>query len=201
VTAYLPALLLLAATVAAWFIAPAATPQARVHLRFAAVLLAALSVSAPLSGPIREGIALLVLPLALAVLVLAAFAAWVRPLPPAPAATGLVAVCICALAAVLFGAPALSIAPCVVAAGILATLTSKRLASAPLPALQGMTSASAFFAAASAAALGSVASAVPLFAAAGLLGFSLAIARSDAAIEKRSRRDASGRAVGPAGHR
>ena len=195
---YLPALLLLAVTIGSWFVAPAALPKARVHLRFASVLFAALAASAPLPLAAQLSIALFVLPLALAVLALAALAATAQPLPPAGAALILVAVCMAAFGAIFLGRPALALAPAVLAAGAIALLALKRLRTAHLAAVQAMTGAAAFLCAASAVAFGDIAVSAPLFVAAGLLGMSLALARSGAGVEDRAGRDQRGVAIGRA---
>ena len=105
------ALLLFASCLAAWLVASGARPAARVHLRFAAVLFAALAVAVLAITPAAAAIALLVLPIGSGVLVLASRAAMARPLEAALAAALLAAVSLAGLGAAVTGWTALALAP------------------------------------------------------------------------------------------
>ncbi len=183
-------LLLLAASLAAWLVASGARPAARVHIRFAAMLFTALAVAALAIGPAVPAIALLVLPIGSCVLLLGAAAALTRPLEPALAAALLAMVSLAALAAAVTGWMALALAPaavCAIVLGVLAAKSRDRFG-----ALQGVASALCFLGAASAIALEGAGTALILFCGAGLLGLTLALARSGAAVEERAGRDLRG---------
>lgn len=188
-------LLLLAAAVASWLIAAGARPAARVHIRFATILFAALAAAAFAVARAAPAIALLVLPIGLSVLALAAAAARTRPLDAALAAALLAAVSLAALASAMLDLTALALAPsalCALAIGVLGARGEDRLA-----AFQGIASALCFAAGASAFALEGAGVALILFCAAGLLGLALALSRSVPAVEERSGRDLrAGLAIG-----
>lgn len=186
------AILALSACVS-WFVAAGARPAARVYLRFALVLLAALPVAAvvaPSSGP---AITLLVLPLATTILALATATGFARAPEVGIAAALLAAVSLLALAAALTGLAAPSLAPTLAAAVAMGILCVKHRSGTP--ALQGLAAGFAFLGAASAFALDATGSAVQLFLAAGLLGVTLALSRSDSRVEQQARREA-GTAIG-----
>jgi len=181
------ALLLFASCLAAWLVASGARPAARVHLRFAAVLFAALAVAVLAITPAAAAIALLVLPIGSGVLVLAARAAMARPLEAALAAALLAAVSLAGLGAAVTGWTALALAPtalCAGAVGVLAAKSADRLG-----AVQGIAAALCLLGAASAFALEGADAALTLFCAAGLLGVTLALSRSGPAVEERTGRD------------
>ncbi|MEI9991077.1 MAG: hypothetical protein WDM86_13655 [Rhizomicrobium sp.] len=187
-------LLLLASSLAAWLVASGARPPARVHIRFAAILFAALGVASLAVEAAAPAIALLVLPIGSSVLVLGAAAARTRPLEPALAAALLAAVSLAALAAAVTGMAALSLAPaalCAVAIGVLGVRSADRLG-----AFQGVAASMCFLGAASAFALEGAGAALTLFCAAGLLGLALALSRSGAVVEERTGRDLRGVAIG-----
>ncbi|MEJ0026960.1 MAG: hypothetical protein WDN01_13115 [Rhizomicrobium sp.] len=187
-------MLLLASTLAAWLVAAGARPPARVHIRFAAILFAALGVASLAAQPAAPAIALLVLPIGLSVLVLGAAAARAKPLEPTLAASLLAAVSLAALAAAVTGMAALSLGPSAlgaVAIGVLGARSGDRLA-----VVQGVAAAFCFLGAASAFALADAGPELTLFCAAGLLGLALALSRSGAAVEERTGRDLRGFAIG-----
>ncbi|MEJ0042948.1 MAG: hypothetical protein WDM81_12410 [Rhizomicrobium sp.] len=187
-------LLLLASSLAAWLVAAGARPPARVHVRFAAVLFAALGVASLVAQSAVPAIALLVLPIGLSVLGLGTAAARTRPLEPALAASLLAAVSLAALAAAVTGLTALSLAPSAlgaVAIGMLGARAEDRLG-----VVQGVAAAFCFLGAASAFALADAGPELTLFCAAGLLGLALALSRSGAAVEERPGRDLRGLAIG-----
>ena len=107
------ALALFAASVGAWIITGPLPARARLYLRFAAVLLAAIAVSVPLA--ISGFVALFLLPLASASLMIAALARFAAPLPVLAASLALVASLIGGLGAMLWNAPMLALAPVTVA--------------------------------------------------------------------------------------
>ena len=181
--------LLLAATVAVWFVAAGARAAARLQIRFAAVLIAALTIAAAAMPIAAAAVALLVLPIAFGVLALAAAAGFARPLLAAPAALMLALCCLAGLAAAISGFAALSLAPAVLALVAIAAIFLRQFDAARPASLQGILSALCFLGAVSAFALEGTGAAMLLFAAAGLLGIALALARSDVAQEQRSGRD------------
>lgn len=95
------AALLFAACIGGWWLAASLKAPARLPLRFAAVLLAALAAAVPLA--IGGVVALLLLPLASVALALAALARFARPLAQLPATLALVAALACGLGALVSG--------------------------------------------------------------------------------------------------
>ena len=181
------ALLLFASSLAAWLVASAARPAARVHLRFAAVLFAALAVSVIAVPAAVPAITLLVLPIGSGVLVLAMLAATARPLEAALAAALLAVVSLAALGASITGWTALALAPAALCAGAVGLLAAR--GSDRLRVVQGIAGALCLLGAASAFALEGADAASTLFCAAGLLGLTLALSRSGAAVEEHTGRD------------
>ena len=181
--------LLLAATIAVWFVAAGARAAARLQIRFAAILIAALALAAAAIPAAAAAVALLVLPIALGVLALAAAAGFARPLLAAPAALVLALCCFSGLAAAVSGLAALSLAPSALALIAIAAIFLRQFDAARPASLQGILSALCFLGAVSAFALEGADAAMLLFAAAGLLGTALALARSDLAQEQRPGRD------------
>ena len=186
-----PAALLFAATLAVWFVAAGARAAARLQIRFAAILLAALAVAAvlPVAG---SAVALLVLPIAFGVLALAVAAGLTKPLPAASGAIVLALFCLGGMAAAVTGIAAFSLAPAALALGVMAVFFVRQFDAARIAALQGLLSLLCFLAAVSAFALEGVSSAMLLFTAAGLLGLTLALSRSDFTLEERPVRDLRG---------
>ncbi|HXC56538.1 MAG TPA: hypothetical protein VNU97_14665 [Rhizomicrobium sp.] len=194
------ALLLLAAAVAAWFVALGARAAVRVQLRFAAILLASPALPAFVLQPAAGTILLLVLPIGLSVLALACTAGFARALAPALAAGLLGAVSLAALAAALTGLAALALAPAALAAAAIFAVCVRPFDAARPASLQGMLSALSFLAAQSAFALDGAGAAPLLFTAAGLLGITLALSRSDVVVEESAGRDLRrGAAIGGRG--
>ena len=118
----LAALTLFLSTIAAWWLSRAAKAPARIPLRFAAVLFAALDVSWGLGllgiPELMPVVAMMALSLGGAALALCLFAALGRPLPPLTAVLGLMLALFAALAAPLAGSPLYALA-CVFIAGLL----------------------------------------------------------------------------------
>lgn len=107
------ALALFAASIGAWWIAGALPVQARLYLRFAAVLLAAIAAAVPLG--ISDETALFLLPLASASLMIAALARFAARLPVWVATLALVAGLIGGLSAMLWNFPLLALTQVMVA--------------------------------------------------------------------------------------
>jgi len=187
-------LLLLAACLAAWLVAAGARPRARVHLRFAAVLFAALAIAALGVEAAAPAIALLVLPIGSGVLVLGAAAGIGRPLEPALGASLLAVISLAALGATVSGLAALALGPAALCAGAIALLGGR--IPDRLGAFQAIAAALCLIGAASAVVWEGAGPALTLFCAAGLLGVALALARSGATIEESAGRDLRG-AIGP----
>jgi len=183
------AVLLLAATLAAWFVAGGARPAARLQIRFAGVLLAALGLSGAALPAAAPAIAVLVLPIALGVLALAAAAGLTKPLAAGLAALLLALASLGGLFAVVTGFAAFALAPAAAAIVALVFLFVRRFDGERLAPVQGALAALCFLAAVSDFAIEGAASGVSLFAAAGLLGLALALSRSDVVIEERPLRD------------
>jgi len=92
---------LFAAGVAAWILSAPLRAGARLYLRFAAVLFAALAVSVPLG--LSSAVIALLLPLAAGALMVASFVLFAAPLPPLAASIALTATLGCGFAAMLSG--------------------------------------------------------------------------------------------------
>ena len=187
------ALLLLATTVAVWFVAAGARAAARVQIRFAGVLFAALAAAALTAPMAAATVTLLVLPLALAVLALAGTAGFGKPVPPAVAAIVLGAVCLAGLGSAITGERTLSFVPVAAALLVLAVTFARQFDAARLASLQGMLSVLCLLGAAASFASEGAGRALLLFCAAGLLGLTLALSRSDLVVEERALRDLRGR--------
>jgi len=130
----LAAVALFGACVGAWILSAPLKASARLHLRFAAMLLSALAVGTVLA--LGDVAALLLLPLSAAALALAALARFARTPGPVTATAALVAGLACGLGALIsgFAMPALIVVIlsglCVIAAGLNAM--------AAIPALSGV---------------------------------------------------------------
>jgi hypothetical protein len=168
---------LLAVCIASWILAAPLRPGARANLRFAAMLLAAIAVAAPLP---RIGIvaALLVLPPASAALALASLARFSRKVPAAPASILLAASLAGGLGAVLSGTPMLAAAPAALAAIVITIVALQDLVF--LAALSGLALLAALFAFLHQGA----GPGMLLFAAVALLGLVRSSARSAFAVEQ-----------------
>lgn len=186
----LSATLLFIASLASWFVAAGARPAARVYLRFAAVLFAALAVAAAGPPVAAAAIALVVLPLGSVILALATATALTRPVEVSLAGALLAAVSLCALAAAVTNISALSLTPTLFAALAMGILSVKHRSGTQ--ALQGVAACLCFLGAASAFAFEGTRPALLLFAAAALLGLTLALSRSGADVEERTGRDLRG---------
>ena len=105
--------LLFAASVGAWALSAPCRATARLYLRFAAMLFAALALSAPLG--LLGTVALFLLPLGTCALMIAAFARFAFVLPVFAASLALIAGLFCGLAAMLWGAVMLAVLPVILA--------------------------------------------------------------------------------------
>lgn len=181
--------LLFASAFAVWFVAAGARPAARLHIRFAGVLLAALALASAVVPLAASAVALLVLPIALGMLALAAIAGFAKPLAAGLAALLLALACLGGVGAALTGWAALSLAPAAAAIAATAVAFARRFDAARIASLQGLLAALCFLGAVSSFALDGAGAALHLFCAAGLLGQTLALARSDVAVEERAVRD------------
>jgi hypothetical protein len=108
------ALVLFAASVGAWWMTGTLPAMARLYLRFAAMLLAAIAVSVPFG--ISDAAALFLLPLAAASLMIAALARFAAHLPVWVATLALVASLVGGLSAMLWNFPLLALTQVLVAA-------------------------------------------------------------------------------------
>jgi len=106
-------LALFAASVAGWWMTGALPARARLYLRFAAVLFAAIAVSVPLG--ISDDVALFLLPLAAVSLMIAALARFAAPLPIFIATLALVASLAGGMSAMLWTIPVLALCPVILA--------------------------------------------------------------------------------------
>jgi hypothetical protein len=183
----LASLLLLAATIVGWFVAGGARPAARLQIRFAGVLLAALGLCGAVLPAAAPAIVVLVLPIALAVLALGATAGLSKPLPMGLSTLLLALASLGGLIAVVTGFAAFAFAPAAVAIAALVLLFARRFDGERLAPVQGVLSALCFLAAVSDFAIEGAG--VPLFVAAGLVGLALALSRSDVVVEERPLRD------------
>src|SRR4051812_39091142 len=105
--------LLFAASIGAWLLSAPYRAAARLYLRFAAMLFAALAVSAPLG--LLADVALFLLPFAACALMIAGFARFAFVLPVFAASLALIAGLFCGLAAMLWGAVMLAVLPVILA--------------------------------------------------------------------------------------
>jgi hypothetical protein len=101
------AVVLFAACAGSWLIAAPLPARARLYLRFAAVLFAAIAVSVPLR--MSDDVAVFLLPLASASLAIAALARFAAPLPVLVTTLALVASLFAGLFAMLLGMPMLAL--------------------------------------------------------------------------------------------
>jgi hypothetical protein len=124
---------LFGAGIGAWILSAPLKAVARLYLRFAAMLLAALAVAASLG--LGDVAALLLLPLASASLALSALARFARPLPPFPATLALVAALTGGIGAMLLGFWLLALLPVAVAS--LAIIAAALHGVAPIPVIAG----------------------------------------------------------------
>jgi hypothetical protein len=117
---------LFGAGVVAWNLGASLKAPARLYLRFAAMLLAALAVCAPFG--LGDVAALFLLPLSAACLALCACARFARALAPAPATLTLVAALACGLGAALGGSVILALLPVTLASLVIVAAALNRLA-------------------------------------------------------------------------
>ena len=129
------AVVLFAASLAAFVLAARLKTDQRHYIRFAAGLFAALAIAAPWPA-IAEAAALVVLPAASAALTLAVLARFAGRIPALPAASGLAIPLVAGLGAMLIAAPMLSAVPVTLAAITIAAVALRRLAF--MAALSGM---------------------------------------------------------------
>lgn len=190
------ALLLLASTIAGWFIAAAARPAARVHLRFASVLFAACGVAAVATPVAAPAVVLLVLPIGAAVLALAARAGFEHALAPALSSLALALVSLCGIVGAATGLALFALAASVLGTVALLVLSLRRFEANRVAAAQGALSALCLLAAQSLFAIERLSVPFLLFLAAGMLGAALALSRSDLAAEQKAAADLRGAAIG-----
>ena len=184
------AVLLGIASLAVWFLALGARPPARVHLRFASMLFAALAAAAWIAPPVADEVALIVAAIALPVLAFGAYAGFEKPLAPMPATLLLGIVCLGGLAAAATGIISFALVPASLSVAAILLISARQFDVARVSSVQGMLSALALLAAASSFALEGTGSAHLLFSAAGLLGLTLALSRaSNIVVEQQSSRD------------
>jgi hypothetical protein len=191
--AFAAPLLLLVATVAAWFVAAGARAAARVQLRFASVLLAACAVAA--LTPAATAVVLLVLPIAIAVLALAALAGFERAVLPAVSGVLLAGVSLCGIVSAATGLAMFALGAAVIAAAALLLVCLRQFDAARIASVQGALAALCLLAAQSVFVLDRGGIAFLLFVSAGLLGTVLALARSETAVEKTSAADLRAAAI------
>ena len=127
------AVALFGACVAAWILSAPLKAAARLYLRFAAMLLAALACAAPLG--LGDVAALLLLPLASVSLALSGLARFARPLPQLPATLALVVALMGGIGAMVLGFWLLALLPVAVAG--LVIVAAALHAVAPIPAIAG----------------------------------------------------------------
>jgi hypothetical protein len=184
------AVLLGIASLAVWFLALGARPPARVHLRFASMLFAALAAAAWIAPPVADEVALIVAAIALPVLAFGAYAGFEKPLAPMPVTLLLGIVCLGGLAAAATGIISFALVPASLSVAAILLISARQFDVARFSSVQGMLSALALLAAASSFALEGTGSAHLLFSAAGLLGLTLALSRaSNIVVEQQSSRD------------
>jgi len=104
---------LFAASVGSWWMAGALPARARLYLRFAAMLLAAVAASVPLG--LSDETALFLLPLASTSLMIAALARFAAPLPVFAASVALVASLVGGMSAMLWTLPMVALIPVILA--------------------------------------------------------------------------------------
>ncbi|HWX90937.1 MAG TPA: hypothetical protein VNY75_11555 [Rhizomicrobium sp.] len=129
----LAALGLFTACIGAWLLAAPLRVAARLYLRFAAMLFAALGAAVPLG--LADIAALFLLPLGAASLMVSALAQFARPLPAFAASLALVAALAGGLAALLSGMPLFALAPAMLAG--LAVIAAALNSVAAVPVLAG----------------------------------------------------------------
>jgi hypothetical protein len=184
------AFLLGAVSISVWFLAAGAHPAARVHLRFASMLFAALGAASAIAPPLADEIALIVEAIALPVLAFAACAGFRKPMAPLPATMLLGIVCLGGLASAATGVVAFALAPAALSAEAILLISARQFDAARFPSVQAMLSALALLASASSFTLGGTTADYLLFSAAGLLGVTLALSRvSNPVVEEQRRRD------------
>jgi hypothetical protein len=128
------AVVLFAASIGSWWITGALPARARLYLRFAAVLLAAIAASVPLG--ISNETALFLLPLTGASLMIAALARFAAPLPVLVATLALVASLVGGMSAMLWNFPMLALTPVIVAG--LAIIAAALNSTMVIPCLAGI---------------------------------------------------------------
>jgi hypothetical protein len=183
------ALLALAAAIAAWLVAAAARGAARVQLRFAAVLLAACAAAAVATPTAASAVAILVLPIVVAVLALAARAGFEQAPNPFLSSAMLGAASLCGITSAITGLALFALVASIAGVVVLLVICSRQFERARLASVQGGLAALCLLAALSVFATDEVGPAFLLFAAAGLLGVTLALSRSDVAIDNKTAGD------------
>jgi len=176
---------------AAWMTAKGARPASRLYLRFACVLYAALAASA-LAGVAPEAVAEIATTLAIALLMLAAYASFRRAVRPLPAASVLAVACAGGIWSAASGAMAPAVVVQAVCLAVMIALAKRGLWRRPSVHLA--LAAAALLAASCSLLVENGFVALLLFSAAGLLGTTLSLVRvSEIPLEER--RDADGAAA------
>jgi hypothetical protein len=121
------AVLLLATSIASFILTARLKAAARINLRFAAMLLAACAVSAPVSG-IVDIVVLVVLPLASMALALASLGRFARRAPAAAASASLAGALAAGLGAAIFASPVLAALPVALASFVVVAAALQDLA-------------------------------------------------------------------------
>lgn len=185
-----PALVLLVAAVMAWWLALGARRTARLYVRLAAALEAALAIAAGTNlAPLV--LAPLTVALSAVLLAFAAHASFRRPASPLFAGIGLTVGCAAGLAAAFTGATLPAVAPQSIAIVAMLMVARRGLRRLSAPSIELAAGALALLAAAASllATTPDALVALLLFSAAGLLGVALAVARiSDTFVKRGSSR-------------
>jgi hypothetical protein len=185
----LSALLLFCAAVAAWRLSAASRAFARIPIRFAAILFAALAAACALGWfgfpALAPVVALIALSLGGTALALGLFAALARPVPPMAAALGLMLALFAGLAAALAAVPAYALGAAMLALGLLSAMSLSGFFLTPLRASLILGAASSVIAG-GLALMGGALSVSLLFFAAGLIAAGRA---SQPGVETRQQRE------------
>jgi len=185
----LPALLLFAAAIAAWWLSAASRASARIQIRFAAILFSALAAACLLGwfglAALAPVVALIALSLGGTALALGLFAALARPVPPMAAALGLMLALFAGLAAALAAIPAYALGAAMLALSLLSAMSLSSFFLAPLRAALVLGAACSVIAG-GLALMGGALSASLLFFAAGLIAAGRA---SQPGVEARRQRE------------
>jgi hypothetical protein len=134
---------LFTAALGAWALAAPLSLRARLYLRFAAVLFAALALAVPLM--LADAAALLLLPLASAALMISALARFAKPLPVLPASVALVVGLAGGLGALVSGLVMPALLPVMLAGVAVIAVAINGIAAIPVLAGAGLVAAGLAF--------------------------------------------------------